>query len=183
MRNPLRSEAEAYRFLGVVIVGAAVIIAGAYINTWAGVAAAVIVFVAIGWWLAHEPVPGAADPPPMVTSGTPPGTHRVLVVAPPGTEALTVPDGAEILVVVPALSSTGEALTGAVDDRRADAEATAAALESRLKGARVEVGADDPALAVEDALRVFGADEVLVAGDDGMVESIRERVALPVSRA
>jgi hypothetical protein len=183
MRNPLRSEAEAYRFLGVVIVGAAVIIAGAYINTWAGVAAAVIVFVAIGWWLAHEPVPGAADPPPMVTSGTPPGTHRVLVVAPPGTEALTVPDGAEILVVVPALSSTGEALTGAVDDRRADAEATAAALESRLKGARVEVGADDPALAVEDALRVFGADEVLVAGDDGMLESIRERVALPVSRA
>jgi hypothetical protein len=47
----------------------------------------------------------------------------------------------------------------------------------------VEVGADDPALAVEDALRVFGADEVLVAGDDGMLEAIRERVALPVSRA
>jgi hypothetical protein len=183
MRNPLRSEAEAYRFLGVVIVGAAVIIAGAYINTWVGVAAAVIVFVAIGWWLMHEPVPGAAEPPPMVTSGTPPGTHRVLVVAPPGTETLTVPDGAEILVVVPALSSTAEALTGAVDDRREDAEATAAALESRLRGARVEVGADDPALAVEDALRVFGADEVLVAGDDGMLESIRERVAIPVSRA
>jgi hypothetical protein len=183
MRNPLRSEAEAYRFLGVVIVGAAVIIAGAYINTWVGVAAAVIVFVAIGWWLMHEPVPGAAEPPPMVTSGTPPGTHRVLVVAPPGTETVAVPDGAEILVVVPALSSTGEALTGAVDDRREDAEATAATLESRLRGARVEVGADDPALAVEDALRVFGADEVLVAGDDGMLESIRERVALPVSRA
>jgi hypothetical protein len=183
MRNPLRSEAEAYRFLGVVIVGAAVIIAGAYINTWVGVAVAVIVFVAIGWWLMHEPVPGAADPPPMVTSGTPPGTHRVLVIAPPGTETLTVPDGAEILVVVPALSSTAEALTGAVDDRREDAETTAATLESRLQGARVEVGADDPALAVEDALRVFGADEVLVAGDDGMLESIRERVALPVSRA
>ena len=183
MRNPLRSEAEAYRFLGVVIVGAAVIIAGAYVNTWVGVAAAVIVFVALGWWLMHEPVPGAAEPPPMVTSGTPPGAHRVLVVAPPGTETVAVPEGAEILVVVPALSSTREALTGAVDDRREDAEATAAALESRLRGARVEVGADDPALAVEDALRVFGADEVLVAGDDGMLESIRERVALPVSRA
>ena len=183
MRNPLRSEAEAYRFLGVVIVGAGVIIAGAYINTWVGVAAAVIVFVGIGWWLMHEPVPGAADPPPIVTSGTPPGTHRVLVVAPPGTETVTVPDGAEILVVVPALSSKREALTGAVDDRREDAETTAATLESRLQGARVEVGADDPALAVEDALRVFGADEVLVAGDDGMLESIRERVARPVSRA
>jgi hypothetical protein len=131
----------------------------------------------------REPVPGAAEPPPVVTSGTPAGTHRVLVVAPPGTEHVLVPDGAEVVVVVPALAATVEALTGAVDDRRADAEATAATLESDLPGARVEVGADDPALAVEDALRVFGADEVLVVGDDGMVDAIRERVAIPVSRA
>ena len=183
MRNPLRSEAEAYRFLGVVIVGAAVIIAAAFVNTWLGVAAAVIAFGALGWWLMNEPVPGAADPPRPVASGTPPGMRRVLVVAPPGTETIAAPDGAELLVVVPALASTRESLTGAVDDRRHDAEATAAALESRLPGARVEVGADDPALAVEDALRVFGADEVLVVGDDGMLEAIRERVALPVSRA
>jgi hypothetical protein len=183
MRNPLRSEAEAYRFLGVIIVGAAVIIAAAFINTWLGVAVAVLVFVGLGWWLKQEPVPGAGEPPPVVTSGTPPGTHRVLVVAPPGTETVNVPDGAEVLVVVPALASTREALTGAVDDRRGDAEATAAALEARIPGSRAEVGADDPALAAEDALRLFGADEVLVAGDDGMLEAIRERVALPVSRA
>jgi hypothetical protein len=183
MRNPLRSEAEAYRFLGVVIVGAAVIIGAAFINTWVGVAVAVIAFAALTRWLMQEPVPGAADPPPVVASGTPPGTHRLLVVAPPGTDAVTVPDGAEVLVVVPALAATVEALTGAVDDRRADAEATAAALESRLPGARVEVGADDPALAVEDALRVFGADEVLVVGDDDLVQAIRARVAIPVSRA
>ena len=183
MRNPLRSEAEAYRFLGVVIVGAAVIIGAAFINTWVGVAVAVIAFAALTRWLMQEPVPGAADPPPAVASGTPPGTHRLLVVAPPGTDAVTVPDGAEVLVVVPALAATVEALTGAVDDRRADAEATAAALESGLPGARVEVGADDPALAVEDALRVFGADEVLVVGDDDLVQAIRARVAIPVSRA
>jgi len=175
MRNPLRSEAEAYRFLGVVIVGAAVIIAGAYINRWLGVAVAVIAFAWLGWWLMKEPVPGAADPPPVVTSRTPPGMHRVLVVAPPGTESVRVPDGAEVLVVVPALASTGESHT--------DAEATAATIESRLPEARVEVGADDPALAVEDALRVFGADEVLVIGDEGMLEAIRRRIALPVSRA
>src|SRR5205823_3326111 len=127
----------------------------------------VIAFGALGWWLVHEPVPGAAEPPPVITSGTPAGAHRVLVVAPPGTESVNVPNGAEVLVVVPALASARESLTGAVDDRRHDAETTAAALESRLQGARVEVGADDPALATEDALRVFGADEVLVAGDDG----------------
>jgi hypothetical protein len=184
MRNPLRSEAEAYRFLGVVIVGAAVIIGAAFINTWLGVAVAVIAFAVLTRWLMREPMPGAADPPPVVASGTPPGTHRVLVVAPPGTDAVTVPDGAEVLVVVPALAATVEALTGAVDDRRAHAEATAEALESRLPdGARVEVGADDPALAVEDALRVFGADEVLVVGDGELVDAIRARVAIPVSRA
>jgi hypothetical protein len=183
MRNPLRSEGEAYRLLWIVVACAAAIIVAAYINTWLGVAVAVIAFVALGWWLMHEPVPGAAEPPPTVTSGTPPGTHRVLVVAPPGTRTVDVPAGAEVLVVVPALASTAESLTGAVDDRRYDAEATASALGLYLPLARVEVGADDPALAVEDALRVFGADEVLVAGDDGMFDAIRERVALPVSRA
>ena len=183
MRNPLRSEAEAYRLLGVVIVGAALIIAAAYINTWLGVAVAILVFAGFGWWLMHDPMPGAADAPPVVISGRPPGMHRVLVVAPPGTESVTVPDGAEVLVVVPALASTREAYTGTVDGRRDDAEATAAALGACLPEARIEVGADDPALAVEDALRVFGADEVVVLGDDGMLDAIRERVALPVSRA
>jgi hypothetical protein len=185
MRNPLRSEAEAYRFLGVVIVGAAVIIGAAFINTWLGVAVAVIAFGALTWWLMNEPVPGASDPPRTVASGTSPGTHRILVVAPPGTGtgAVKVPEGAEALVVVPAVAAAVEALTGAVDDRRNDAEQTAAALQSHLPEARVEVGADDPALAVEDALRVFGADEVLVVGDDELVQAIRARVAIPVSRA
>src|SRR5579862_2961447 len=182
MRNPLRSEADMYRFLWIVVGGFVVIVAAAVIYKWLGVAAAVIAFAALGWWLFHEPVPGAADPPEPVVSGTPPGQRRVLVVAPPGTESVSVPDGAEVLVVVPALASKLEAATGAVDDRRAEAEATAAALGERL-GARSEVGADDPGLAAEDALRVFGADEVLVAGDDGMVDAIRERVAIPVSRA
>jgi hypothetical protein len=183
MRNPLRSEAEAYRLLWIVIAGAAVIIVAAFINTWLGVAVAVLVFVGLGWWLKQEAVPGASDHASVVTSETPRGIHRVLVVAPPGTETVNVPNGAEVLVVVPALASTTESLTGAVDDRRGEAEATAAALEARIPGSRAEVGADDPALAAEDALRVFGADEVLVVGDDGMFEAIRERVALPVSRA
>ena len=132
----------------------------------------------------QEPVPGAADPPRAGLVGDAAGhAPRARRRAAGNRDRRSVPDGAEVLVVVPALASTAESLTGAVDDRRHDAEATAAALESRLPGARVEVGADDPALAVEDALRVFGADEVLVVGDDGMLEAIRERVAMPVSRA
>ena len=94
------------------------------------------------------------------------------------------PDATEIVVLVPALASTVEALTGDVDDRRADAERTASSLASGLRNARGEVGADDPVLAVEDALRTFGADEIVVVGDDdGVVDAIRAKVAVPVSRA
>jgi len=51
MRNPLRSEAEAFRFLVVVIGCAIVVVAAAYLNTWVGVAAAVLVIAGVGAWL------------------------------------------------------------------------------------------------------------------------------------
>jgi hypothetical protein len=184
MRNPLRSEAEAFGFLVAVIVGALVIVGAAYLNTWLGVAAAIVAVAGIVWWLRQEPVPGTADVPPRLTSSTPPKTHRVLVVAAPGTSSVSAPSRAtDIVVLVPAISSRVEALTGAVDDRRAEAEATAKRLAGQLHNARGEVGADDPALAVEDALRTFGADEIVVAGDEELMSSIRERVTIPVSRA
>jgi hypothetical protein len=63
MRNPLGSEGEAYRFLWIVVGGAAVIVVAAAINTWLGIAVAVIAFVALGWWFFHEPTPGADDQP------------------------------------------------------------------------------------------------------------------------
>ena len=182
MRNPLRSEAEAFRFVIVVIVGALVIVAASYLNVWVGVAAAVLVVGGIGWWLTQG---GTTERPPKLVSRTPEGTHRVLVLAPPGTDSVQVSDRAtETLVVVPALASTVEALTGAVDDRRADAAETASTLASRLPKARGEIGADDPMQAIDDALRVFGADEiVIVDGDDKLLERARERFALPISRA
>jgi hypothetical protein len=185
MRNPLRSEGEAFRFLVAVIIGALVIVGAAYLNTWLGVAAAVVAVAGIVWWLMQEPLPGAAEPAPQLTSSTPPSMHRVLVVAAPGTSSVPAPDGAtDVVVLVPALASTVEALTGAVDDRRADAEATATRLAAQLANARGEVGADDPALAVEDALRAFGADEiVVVGGDDAIVTAIRDRVTIPVRQA
>ena len=55
MRNPLRTEAEAFRFLLVVIVGAAIVVAGAYAGEWVGVAAAVLVIGGIARWLWRAP--------------------------------------------------------------------------------------------------------------------------------
>jgi hypothetical protein len=51
MRNPLRSEDEAFRFVIVVIVGALVIVGASYLNVWLGVDAAVLVVGGIGLWL------------------------------------------------------------------------------------------------------------------------------------
>ena len=185
MRNPLRSESEAFRFLLVVIVGALVIVAGATVNTWLGVAAALVVVVGIIWWLMQGALPGTVEPAHKVDPSTP-GGHRVLVVAMPGTSSVTVsPDATEIVVTVPALASKLEAATGAVDDRRADAEQTAVSLTRRLSrpgvSVRGEVGADNPWLAAEDALRTFGADAIVVAGDAAVADQIRGRVTVPVS--
>jgi len=188
MRNPLRSEAEAFRFLIVVIAGAIVVVAAAYLNTWVGVAAAVLVAGGIVAWLLRAP----AGPPRMLVSSTPGSTHRVLVVAAPGTSSAAgrIGDGAtEILVLVPALASTVEALTGAVDDRRAEAQQTADTLADALSRADLEargvVGADDPVLAVEDALAEFGAAEIVLGSgfaDEALLAKLRERFAIPVSR-
>jgi hypothetical protein len=189
VRNPLRSEGEAFRFLIVVIVAAVVIIVAAFINTWLGVAAAVLAVAGVVWWLMQEPVPGAADAADRkVDPSTPGSMHRVLVLAAPGTADVRVGAGAtDIVVVVPALASTIEAVTGAVDERRADAEETATALSRRLSrpgvSVRGEVGADDPLLAVDDALRTFGADEIVVVGDEALVEQVRGRVTVPVHGA
>ena len=189
MQNPLRSEAEAFRFLTVAIGGAILIGVAAYINTWAGVVVAVLVVGAVVAWLMRAPL--YTEPAPLLVSSTPGSTHRVLVVAPPGSSGIAsrIGDGAtEILVVVPALASAIEALTGAVDDRRAEAEATAKALASELSRGGVQargvVGADDPVQAADDALRTFGADEILlVESDDALVEKARGRFAVPVARA
>ena len=51
MRNPLRSEAEAFRFLLVVIGGAVVIAVASWLNTWLGVVAAAVVVVLLVRWV------------------------------------------------------------------------------------------------------------------------------------
>ncbi len=55
MRNPLRSEAEAFGFLVVVLGGAILIGAAAYLSTWVGIAAAAVVLAGIVAWLRRGP--------------------------------------------------------------------------------------------------------------------------------
>lgn len=202
MRNPLRSEDEAFRFLIASVVAALVIAGAAYVNTWLGVAAAILAVVGILWWLKQEPVPGAADARPKIASETPPGVHRVLVVANEtvGGEALLstlaqlAQPATELRVVAPALASRVRHWTSDVDGARADAErrlqASVARLEASGLEVRGEIGDEDPLVAIEDALRTFGADAIVISTHpegrsnwlkQNVIDRARERFALPVT--
>jgi hypothetical protein len=104
-------------------------------------------------------------------------------------------DVGEVKVVTPAVKQSRlQWLTNAEDDARAEAERTAEqvaeATADEAEHVEAEAGDSDPLLAVEDALRTFSADEIVVvlrAGEDaswleeGASETIAERFrGLPV---
>lgn len=100
--------------------------------------------------------------------------------------------GADVLVIAPALVGRLGWLSSADDEARASA---AARLEHCLESlrrlgvdARGQVGDCDPLRAIEDALRTFRADEVVLAThppgrshwlEQGLVERVQERLDVP----
>jgi hypothetical protein len=202
MRNPLRSEAEAFRFLVVVIVGALVIIGAAFINTWVGVAAAIVVVGGVTWWLLRSP---SGEPPrPPLASGTPEGMHRILVVANETVGGRKLREEVlrraaerehtEILVVAPALNSPVRHWVSDEDTARAAASERVQTSVARLAETglvvRGDVGDGEPLQAIEDALRTFGADEIVLSThpkgrshwlEQGLVEEARRRFAVPIT--
>jgi hypothetical protein len=193
VRNPLRSEAEMYRFLiGVVVWLGATVLASLVGGTWWGLGVFLVLGVpAVLWFMGRigEPL---SEPATHVQPTA--RTGKLLVLVPPEGEIDGLPDEVarrdgvqEVVVVVPALATHTEQLTGAVDDRRDEAQRRADAVARRLSehglNARGEVGADEPLQALEDTLRLYGADEIVVAGvDETLLQRARERFAMPVSR-
>jgi hypothetical protein len=100
---------------------------------------------------------------------------------------------AEMLVVAPASGiSRLDWLANAEDDARTDAAALAAKTAEAAPGDDVaaRVGDSDPVKAIEDALRTFAADEVLVVAhpdnqagwlDEGASAKARARFSLPIT--
>ena len=100
----------------------------------------------------------------------------------------------EVLVVTPALNSPVRHWTSDEDRARAEAQQRLEASLERLGragiDARGEVGDGDPLQAIEDALRTFGADEVIISThpegrshwlERGVVTGARERFAVPIT--
>ena len=200
MRNPVRSEADAYRFLLVSVGYFALIVAAAAVATWLGfVVFLALTAVAVGWWIRAR-----REEPPLRTraASVPEDVRRILVVANEtvgGSELFAViaerSEGVDedVLVICPALNSPLRTWVSDEDGARAAAQhrldATLARLASAGIDARGEVGDGDPLQAMDDALRTFGADEIVISThpegrsnwlERGVVSGAKSRFDVPI---
>jgi hypothetical protein len=203
MHNPLRSEADAFRWVVVIGVGAVSVIALTLLTrpvfgvVWA---AALLGF---GAGVAYRSSRGSLPRSVAVTHGGD-GKHRLLVVANEtvGGEALLEEirnrcrgRDSEILVVTPALVASRTAhwasdVDEAIELARQRMELSLLEIERLGLRARGEIGDSDPNEAIEDALRVFPADEIVISThpsdrsrwlERGVVERAREKIDLPIT--
>jgi GABA permease len=200
MESPFRSEAAAFRFLLITIGAFALIVVASWINPWLGftvflalAAAAVAIYL-------RQRAPRL--PAERLEHFGHPDERRVLVVANEtvGGEELMQVIGdlaltgeTEFFVVAPALNSRLKTWTSDEDGARAAAQRRLDSTLTRLAsigiGARGTVGDLDPLVAVEDAVRTFHPDEVVISThppgrshwlERGVVQAVRERFELPV---
>ena len=202
MENPFRSEAAAFRLVLITIGAFALIVAAALlIDPWAGVVVWLALTVTAVWVYVRQR--GPAPPREQVEHVGAPDERRVLVVANETVQGeelmsaiseLALGGKTEFLVVSPALNSRLKTWTSDEDPARADAQKRLDATLSRLASvgveARGEVGDVDPLVAIEDAVRSFHPDEIVVSThpegrsnwlERGVVGSVRERFDVPVT--
>jgi hypothetical protein len=199
MRNPFRSEAEAFRFVLVcVALFAAVAVAGILGGGWAALGVFLVLAVAVAVYVKGEP---KVDERPVWArrSGE---RRRILVVANETVAGQTLRgeivhrsgSDANVLVVCPALNSPLRHWASDEDAARAVAQArlgeSLAALAEEGVQARGEVGDADPIQAIDDALRTFGADEIIVSThppgrsnwlEKDVIARARERYETPIT--
>jgi len=202
VRNPLRTEAEAFSF--VLVVGV-LFLAVALAAVFGGAVVALAVFgalalgVAAGIYLRSEP---KVREPAVWERRPADGRRRILVVANETVAGTELRDevvrraegGAAVLVVTPALNSRLRHWTSDEDRAREEAQtrldASLAALRDAGVDAKGQVGDDDPLQAIEDALRGFPADEIVLSThppgrsnwlERELVAHARERWSCPIT--
>jgi GABA permease len=203
MHNPLRSEADVFRWVVLFGVGAALVVALALLTHPAlgGILAAALIGFGIG--LVSRSARGSLPRQVTVANGED-ARHRLLVVANQTVAGQALLEeirnrsrgrDSEVLVVTPALVGSRAAhwasdLDEGIDLARERMEQSLVAIRKAGLEARGEVGDSDPNLAIEDALRLFPADEIVISTlppeksrwlEHGVVRRTREEVGLPVT--
>jgi hypothetical protein len=204
MHNPLRSERDVFRAVVIVGIGAGAVIAVTLLTRPAVGAALLAAEVGLGigllWRGAQGTLPHRAE-----IAHREDLTYRVLVVANEtvGGQALLAEienrckgRTSEILVVVPALTSSrmehwSSDVDGALEDAGERLNDSLRRMEAAGINARGQVGDHhEPNASLEDALRAFPADEVIISThppersrwlERGVVERARREVPLPIT--
>jgi GABA permease len=204
VHNPLRSEAEMFRVVVIVGIAAAPVIAVGLITepVYAAILLALEIGIGIGvLWRSSR----GSEPHTAAVAAAEDEAHRVLVVANQTVAGRALLEEirrrsegrrSEVYVVVPALvSSRLEHLAHDVDSAIAEAEQRLGRSLEAMAGAGInatgQVGDHhDPNVAIEDALREFAADEVVISThpperskwlERGVVERAEREVPLPVT--
>ena len=204
MHNPLRSEAEMFRVVVIVGIAAAPVIAVGLITepVYGAILLALEVGIGIGvLWRSSR----GSEPHTAAVVQAEDEAHRVLVVANQTVAGRALLEEirsrcegrrSEVFVVVPALvTSRLEHLAHDVDSAIAEAEQRLGRSLEAMSGVGInatgQVGDHhDPNVAIEDALREFAADEVVISThppersrwlERGVVERAEREVPLPVT--
>jgi GABA permease len=201
VESPFRSEAAAFRLLLVTIGAFALIVVASWIEPWLGLLTWLALTAAAVWIYLRSR--GPAPPREHVEHVGASDERRVLVVANEtvgGEELmsaiseLALGGKTEFLVVSPALNSRLKTWTSDEDPARAEARERLDATLTRLSSvgieARGEIGDVDPLVAIEDAVRSFHPDEIVLSThpegrsnwlERGVVGAVRERFDVPVT--
>jgi GABA permease len=201
LRNPIRSEADAFRLVWVTVGYFGLIVIGSLISSWVGVAVFVVLSSGVLWWVLRR---GQREVTVRQTpAASPAGEYRILVVANEtvgGSALLTQirehsrSAEARILVVCPALNSPLRHWASDEDGARAAAQERLDGSLSTMRAAGLdaagEIGDGDPIQAIEDAVRTFRPDELIVSThppgrshwlERGVVEKARTRFDVPLT--
>jgi GABA permease len=179
-------------------VALAAVLGGGEVALW--VVLALGIGVAAGIYLRSEP---KVQEKAVWDRRAPDARHRILVIANETVAGTALRDevvrrasgrDAEVLVVTPALNSRIRHWTSDEDAAREAAEARLQESVRALAAAGIEtrgqVGDDDPLQAIEDALRSFPADEIVLSThppgrsnwlERGLVEHARARFEVPLT--
>jgi GABA permease len=201
MRNPFKSEADAFQLVLLAIGYFGLIVLAAAINRWLGVAVfALLTAAAVAWILRTRREPPERTAPLRRSA---PGERRILVIANETVGGETLREeirrraedyDERVRVICPTLLSRVRFIASDEDGARAQAQDRLAHSLSRLREIGVncegEVGEADPLQAIEDSLRTFGADEIIISThpegrslwlERGIVQAARERFDVPIT--
>jgi hypothetical protein len=203
MHNPLRNEADVFRLVVAIGAAAALVVALSLITrpVWGVLLAALLIGIGIGFvWRTTR----GSEPRSVESTSVADDTRRILVVAnqtAAGRELLEEIGNrcrgqrCEVMLVSPALvGSRAERWASDIDEGLGLARVRMDRSVTALRGigieVRAEVGDPDPNMAIEDALRVFPADEIVISTlppeqsrwlEHEVVERTRREVELPMT--